>query len=297
MSLKSMTGFGAGAASSDAVEINVEMKSVNNRFLDVVVRTPSLYSRFENEISKSVRAKLARGRVDISVTRKDLSQPEVELSLNKDLLGKYLECSEAIAKDLKISAGKFQQELVLQALGRREVLDLSVSERSETEGEDVLLMAAIEQGLDALIEMRVREGATLEKEVLSHLDSLEQVAKRISEVSQDAVEVFRERLKQKLDALSDEFEVDEARLAQEVAYLAERADITEELVRVASHIQQFRSIVAQEEGGRKLEFLLQEFLREVNTIGSKSQNAEVASLVVESKSLIEKIKEQVANIE
>lgn len=297
MSLKSMTGFGSGAEANDAVEINVEMKSVNNRFLDVVIRNPLLYARYENDVSKFVRSKLSRGRVDISITRKELSQPDVELSLNKALLAKYLECSEEIAKELKLSQSKFQQELVLQALSRREVLDLSVVERSETEGEEELLMKAIDAALSVLLSMRTEEGIALEQEVLSILDSLEKSVQQITEVSQDAGEVFRERLKQRLDSMSDEFEVDESRLAQEIAYLAERADITEEIARIGSHIQQFRSIVAQQEGGRKLEFLLQEFLREVNTIGSKSQSAEVAALVVEAKSCIEKIKEQVANIE
>jgi uncharacterized protein (TIGR00255 family) len=298
MSLKSMTGFGVGNAATDLVEVSVEVKSVNNRFLDIVCRFPNSYSRFENKCAKLAKSKLDRGRVDISVSRRELSIKPQDISFNQELYENYLKIAKQLADESGFDPQGYLQEASLKALSRREVLEFGASENSDNSAEEKILLEALGQALDGLIQMRVDEGTALEKEIKSLLGSVNKVAGKISKLAPSVPQEFKERLSKRIDKLQQtEFKLDEARLAQEVALIADRTDITEELARIDSHSKQFAEGLEQNQGGRKLEFILQELLREFNTIGSKTQNIEISTLVIDGKSFLEKIREQAANVE
>ena len=294
--LRSMTGYGEGRAVSDTVEVAVEMKSVNHRFLDLVFKTPGVYSKLEVELSKTVKEKIKRGRVEVYVSRRDTSSPQFEVKLNEGLFLGCLEHVQAIFSRLSLSSEQCLGPAILQLLNKREVLDI-VPKEADAGGEFTLVNEALRQALDALVAMRSREGEELEKEIKGHLQALADVVQSITVCAGQMPASFKDRLTQRLEKLSPGMELDAERLAQEVALLADRVDITEEIARLFSHLKQGETIISGDEGGRKLEFLLQEIGRELNTIGSKAQNSEITSLVIEGKSISEKLKEQVQNIE
>ncbi len=296
MSLLSMTGYGTARVSSGDVEIVVEMRSLNNRFLDVIWKLPSSYYSFEQELNKLVRSRLKRGRVEVFVSRSSKGASASELVFNPELFDKYIETAKESVKLVTGAEPTSLEQFALQLLNKREVVEVVPAQAEECD-EYSLLEKVVLEALEAMLAMRKCEGGNLEQELASQLRELEGFQSAISQSAELAVSEFRERLSAKLERLKPEVEVDAQRLAQEVALLAERADITEEMVRLRSHIQQFRALMSGAEGGRKLEFLLQEMVREVNTTGSKSQKAEIASLVVESKAVLEKIREQIQNIE
>lgn len=294
-----MTGFGEGRASTEGVELVVEVKSVNHRFLDVVCRLPSAYSKFEIEIGKNIKNSLRRGRVEVSVQRSKGNNGSTSVSFNSELFGSYVEVIKSSLKQQGISEKLALGESVASIYARREVLDVSASEEAESiDGEWQLLESALAQALDSLRAMREAEGGVLEKELLSQLSSLEKEVRSIEGESKRTPIEFKERLEQRLEKYAPgNTVVEPERIAQEVVLLADKIDITEELARLESHFEQFRSVLGTVQSGRKLEFLLQEFGREVNTIGSKAQNAEITTRVVECKAILEKIREQVQNVE
>lgn len=296
MAIFSMTGFGEGRAEANGVAVTVEAKSVNHRFLDVVFRLPSSYSRFEQDLARAVKANLKRGRIEVSVSRGDSGDPAFALHFNKDLFGKYLAVyREGFALAATPEAAAIGSAVVT-ILNKREVLEMAPVEAS-IDSEQSLVLDAVTAAIHNLISMRAREGAELENELNQQLTTLETTVRTVQEKVASAPVDFKARLMAKLERVSPGMELDPERLAQEVALLAERVDVTEELIRLQSHFLQFRKILSEAEGGRKLEFLLQEFGREINTIGSKAQNGDVTSLVIEAKSIVEKLREQVANIE
>lgn len=299
MTCMSMTGFGEGRASTEGVELVVEVKSVNHRFLDVVCRLPSAYSKFEIEIGKNIKNSLRRGRVEVSVQRSKGNNGSTSVSFNSELFGSYVEVIKSSLKQQGISEKLALGESVASIYARREVLDVSASEEAESiDGEWQLLESALAQALDSLRAMREAEGGVLEKELLSQLSSLEKEVRSIEGESKRTPIEFKERLEQRLEKYAPgNTVVEPERIAQEVVLLADKIDITEELARLESHFEQFRSVLGTVQSGRKLEFLLQEFGREVNTIGSKAQNAEITTRVVECKAILEKIREQVQNVE
>ncbi|MCB0323997.1 MAG: YicC family protein [Bdellovibrionales bacterium] len=292
----SMTGFGRATAADGGVELTVEVKSVNHRFLDVVCRLPGAAARYESEVVRVVRTALRRGRVEVFVARADARPPKYQVSFNEALFGQFV---GKLQEGLRASGVKERNLLgpaVANILTRREVLEIA-AEESSVEGEWPILERALAAALTELSEMRRIEGAELEAEMRRQLGELECLIAGISQKVAETPTQYRERLTQRLERISPTLEVDPDRLAQEVALLADRVDTSEELARLASHVQQFQRMLTEGEGGRKLEFLLQEFGREINTIGSKAQNGEVTLLVVDAKAVIEKLREQVQNVE
>jgi len=295
MPLVSMTGFGSSQGSTRGVELNVEIRTVNHRFLDINCKLPQTYARFEPEISKVLRGALKRGRVDVTVLRSEKSDERYETKFNEDLFRSYVDITRHA---LKLAGLKEKSALPIalpHILFRREVLEVGGSSAG-TDEDWSFLEPAVRAAVKGLCEMREAEGKALEAELVAQTNALQQIAKQIKELSEKTPQSFAERLKARLDRIGD-VTVDPARLAQEVAILADRIDVTEELVRLESHLQQFRQVMSGSEGGRKLEFLLQEIGREINTTGSKSQNSEITTLVVEAKAVVEKLREQVLNIE
>lgn len=292
----SMTGFGHAELSLGDLVIGVEAKTVNHRFLDVVWRLPAAYSSFEQDLSRLVREKFKRGRVDITVNRHKKAASDYEIIFDEDLFKQYL---TILKSALKSALGKDHDALehaVVNLLQRREVLDI-LPKPGDVISERALLESALQEALNGVQEMRVAEGKALERDLESRLLKLENIAAQILPLAENSTGAYRERLRTKLDRLGAEVQVDAQRLAQEVALFAERSDVSEEISRLESHIAQFRTATREIGNGRKLDFLIQEMGREINTTGSKSQSAEISALIVEAKAELEKLREQVQNVE
>lgn len=291
-----MTGFGRARREAEGILLEVELRSVNHRFLDVVCKLPPAYASLEQEVVKRVREKLSRGRVEVSINRTESGTGGVRVNFNKELFRAYWQAVGDALAEAKLKSAAAREQAALQLLSRREVLE-TVNDTVEDEAELALLYAALEEGLRSLLEMRRSEGEALSSEILRLLAEFEQSIEQLTRESRETVSVFKEKLAARLEKLAPEVEIDPARLAQEVAILADRTDITEELSRLRSHLEQFRLLLAQPGNGRKLDFLIQEMGREVNTCGSKAQNSQVQLHVVDAKAGLEKIREQIQNIE
>lgn len=297
MTLSSMTGFGTATVELPGASMSVEARSVNHRGTDVVCRMPAVYNSFEADIIRLVREVISRGRVDINVSRTSVKDQTIQLKFQESLFQASLDAAKKAMAIAGVSEKDVLPSLVVQLLARREVLEL-VPVEVDTEIEQGQLLDVVKKALQAMVGMRLQEGKALSEELLSLVKGLEQVIAKITKLSGKTTQLFRERLMNRLEKLKPEVDVEPQRIAQEVALAAERTDITEELARIASHISQFRdTIKGGGMVGRKLEFLLQELGREVNTTGSKVQNSELSSLVIEAKLYLEKMKEQVLNVE
>lgn len=292
----SMTGFGAAENRAGQVHLSVEVRSVNNRFLDISFKLPGSYYRFEQDLAGVVKDCVKRGRVEVFVTRKDMGAQDYDLVFNRGLFAKYLKIGRQVVAAAGPADDRLIGELVCDVLRRREVLEL-VPKDADVGREYRALEKALRQALAGLVRMRSKEGKALENEINRQLKLLRKFVKEISQFAKEAPHELRRRFEARLARIAHSVEIDEGRLAAEVALLADRVDVTEELVRLDSHCLQFKQAIAEGGGGRKFEFLLQEIGRELNTIGSKAQKSEVTALVVEAKAVAEKMREQVQNIE
>ena len=292
--IRSMTGFGAGRAQAGGESVAVEVRSVNGKFCDVRAHLPRELAGLEPVVARIVKSRVARGVVDVNVRREAPGNlrgaaPRVDLGL-----------AAAYAKALRELRGELglSGELTLHDLvGLDGVVGLSEVAPDPGPAAEAL-ERALADALGALDEMRRREGEALARDLSARLAAVEKGAAVIRAAAPQSVEAYRERLALRVAELSRGVPLDPARLAQEVAFFAERVDVTEELTRLASHLVQLRALVASDApAGRRLEFLVQEVNREVNTIGSKSQNAGIAAQVVELKAELERMREQIANVE
>ena len=293
--MKSMTGYGRGECTMYERKFTVEIKAVNHRYNDITVKLPRAIMGFEDEIKKAISKKVFRGKLDVFVNFESFSQEDINISVNEPLAKSYTETLRKLKSDLHLD-GDVTIEIVSKFPDVITV-DKSISnENTENEIRECL-MKAVEDATDAFVAMREVEGETLKKNIIEKVafvnDALQKIEERAPWVSKD----YRARLEAKLADL-DEIQVDESRLLTEVLLFADKACIDEEITRLHSHISQMYSIV---EGnvpvGRKLDFLVQEMNRETNTIGSKSNDIEITNHVVDIKSEIEKIREQIQNIE
>ena len=292
MMIRSMTGYGKGEITDEQGRCSVEVKTVNNRYGEVSVKMPRSFLGYEHEVRKAVAARIKRGKADLFVQWEPALTEVVVPSVNHAVARGYKQAFEALAHDLHISA---DVPLAL-IIGQRNVLQESVSE----EPSDLLslVLQAVERALDSLDQMRLREGEALKADLAERRCALAGLVAQVRTRAPLVISEYHAKLQQRLAKLLDGAELDPQRLAQEVALLADRCDITEELVRLASHFTQFdEALDLQEPVGRKLDFLMQEFNREVNTIGSKANDGVVTGLVVQMKAELEKMREQVQNIE
>ncbi|MBL0388819.1 YicC family protein [Tumebacillus sp. ITR2] len=291
--IKSMTGYGRAEVLQDGYRILVEIKAVNHRYAEVVVRLPREYLQFEDGMKKAVSERISRGRLDVFLTVERTGPLGRAVTVDLELAMQLKRAADELAAHLGLSE-TLQLEQILKQPGV-----LSVAEAVENPEElGNLLLACTAQAADNLVEMREREGQRLYHDFVARLEKLRGFTSRIEERSPVVVAEYRERLEKRLRDLLDGQGVEEGRLLTEVAVFADRASIAEELVRLTSHFEQFLHIAeAPEPVGRKLDFLVQEMNREVNTIGSKANDLGIAQLVVEAKSLLEQIREQVQNIE
>ncbi|MBT6296110.1 MAG: YicC family protein [Nitrospina sp.] len=292
--LKSMTGFSRYENQSEDLTCKVEIRSVNNRFIDINTRLPKSLAPLELPLKKMVKTKCARGSFDISIAieKNGDSEAGLEVNPNLPLATEYLKAFKEIQDGLGLK-GEIDINTILS---QRDVVK-SELKKVEFSCEDIV-MQSVDRALTDLIKMREDEGKNLEKDILNQISSIETLRKSIAAKQSITIQKFQEKLNEKIKILTSGIEIDPARIAQESALLADRCDVTEEIVRLKSHLEQFNILIASNDPqGRKLEFLTQEINREVNTTGSKTIDLEVSSAVIEMKSCLEKIREQLANIE
>ncbi len=290
--IRSMTGFGAGRGASGGEELDVEVRSVNHKFCEVKVRVPRELAALEIEAVKVVRERLARGGVEVSVRRPGGAAglaPRIDVALAESYAHAF--------RELQARLGLGGAVRLADVIGADGVVRLE-ERTADLDAAREALRRALGAALDALVSMRGREGHALAADLAGRLDVLDGLVARVEKQGPQALEHHRARLAERVQELARGVAVDPARLEQEVVLLADRTDVTEEVTRLRSHVGQVRGLLQlAEPAGRKLDFLVQEMHREVNTIGSKSQSAEISSLVVAMKAEIERIREQVQNVE
>ena len=292
-----MTGFGEGSgllelAGGGQVSFKVICKSVNNRFLDVSLRLPPKLSHLDYALQKIIRPLLSRGKVDISVTREVFGQNS-QLLLNVDVLNRAIEDVSKISLP-GIAADDLVKITFSSLLARKEVLDLTGSE-TDIEAEAGIVEKVILEAVGNLIQSRKVEGERLTTEVLSIIQEMNGIAAKIEKAAILAPKIIKEKFNERLSQLYVNYAPDDQRLLQEIAILSDKVDVREEIVRLNSHLLHFKEVI--NEGGRKLEFIVQEMGREINTIGSKTSQIEVSAMVIDMKSYLEKLREQLQNIE
>lgn len=295
--IRSMTGFGRASFELDGAHCDVEVRSVNHRFLDVGVRLPRLLSFCEPEVRARVQERFSRGKTDVSISLPGGAAAPARVEIDLATAAQYVEAAAALEAKHGL-AGGLDAARLLSLPGVARSLEREIDETPLREA----LLAALDRALAAAEAMRAREGEALDRELRSRLARVAELATAVEGRAADVVVAVRERLSRRAEQLrQDTGLLDEARLAQEVVIAADRLDVTEEIVRLRSHVEQFERILAEsapgKPAGRRLDFLLQELGREANTVGSKGQDAPVAHLVVELKTELERIREQVQNVE
>lgn len=289
--LRSMTGYGQGAASGETFSVSIDLRSVNNRNLDIQWRAPVELVSLEIPLKKQIQAAVSRGRVDVNISFSQ-SAP-VDYQLNRSMLTGYLAALRAMRDEFGLAG-----EPDLATIAR--LPNLLLTTTGPGLGEEVVrgIEEALTRALASLVAMRAVEGHELQKEMLMRVDRIETSLVAIEQNESGVVDAYRERLRKRVGELLEKTVIDETRLAQEVAYLAERSDITEEIARLRSHLGQLRDLLSGgSEIGKKLDFLLQEVNREANTILSKSAELSICDAAITIKTEVEKLREQAQNVE
>ena len=289
-----MTGFGRCESQNDDYSCKTEIRSVNNRYIDINTRFPKSMMTLDASVKKLIKSLCARGSFDLNVSIEKITGDSggQVLQPNMELAQQYHQAFQEIKDNLEIE-GKIDINLLLSMKDVVKVESVVMDPAREE-----LILDTVQDALSALIKMREEEGKNLHDDILSRLESTEKNARFIKSRQSESVRTYKERLEERIKVLSDGVEIDPLRMVQEAAIMADRCDVTEELVRLESHIKQFKSLLEDNQPlGRKLEFLIQEINRETNTIGSKTIDSEVSQTVIEIKSDLEKIREQLQNIE
>ena len=289
-----MTAFGRGEFQQGDSRYFAEVKSLNNRHRDIILRIPRNHQQLEEGLRAIISSRVRRGRIEVSFQIERGSQESpYNVELNLPLAESYLK----IFKQLAAHTG-VDQEIRLESLLQLKDIILIKPETGDVEELQKGLHEVLTIGLDALDEMRTKEGNAIEKDFIKRLDRLDSYMNDVQTHAPELIEAYRKRLTDKIGNMLNEVEIDQIRLAQEVAFLAERSDITEEIVRTRSHLNQFREYLSLDDAvGRRLDFLIQEINREVNTLGVKASDNIISGIVVEMKAELEKLREQVQNVE
>ena len=290
----SMTGYGKGEYKKDGLELVVEMKTVNNRYLDVSVKAPRVFTAYDDVIRSIIREKITRGHVDVFVSVKDNREKQTSLTVDLDLAKSYV----AAAQEIKQNFPTLHDDITVSSLLRYpELLKQDDVKTSADEELVFALKSALSLALDALNKMRETEGEKLKTDMLNRVKTIEGIVVKITERAPLISSAYKEKLTARIKEYLVDVNPDESRLLTEVALFADKSNIDEELTRLRSHIEQFRAICMEGIVGRKLDFLVQEFNREANTTCSKSNDVTITRLGLELKNEIEKIREQVQNVE
>lgn len=291
--IKSMTGYGKGQAAGEGIAFTVEIRSVNHRYSDISLKVPRILMPLEAEIRKRVGERLRRGKIDLFVSQEVGETAGARPALNRPLAEAYFETFRQ-TRELFGLAGEIPLSLIVN---QRDVITL----REEEPAEGAIrpcLEEALGKALEAAEQMRLTEGEALRRDVDGRLVTIEEMVNRIEKRAPEIPREWQGRLAERLNRLAGDLPLDPQRVAQEIAVFADRCDITEEIVRFRSHLEQFRTLLAATEPvGRQMDFLVQELNRETNTMGSKSNDPELTRQVVALKAELEKVREQVQNIE
>ena len=291
--IKSMTGFGAGDAETADFKVHIDVKAVNQRFLETNYHMPYSMNMFENQLTKKIKEYASRGKLDINIRFQDLRDKAVTVKVDKGLVAAYGQALQEISSQLELSA----PVTAAQIASYPDVLKLN-EENADLEAAQPVLMQAMEQALESFVAMREAEGQNIQRDLLARIGTLENFVGELEKLAPEIVAAYRQRLENLLREYLAKEDIEESRIIQEVALFTDKVNYTEETVRLRSHFDQFRQIItAGEPVGRKLDFLIQEMNREINTVASKANSAGAAQFVVDVKSEIEKIREQIQNIE
>ena len=289
----SMTGYGKGAYNQNEIELTCEIKTVNNRYLDISMKAPRIFSAYEETAKGIIREKLTRGHADVYISFKDKREKETSLCIDMQLANSYV----AAADVLKAQFPSLQDDVTLSSVLRYPEVLKQEDTQSLDENVKEALKTALNLALDSLNEMRSVEGEKLKQDMLSRVQTIEGLVEKISVRAPLIAKEYRSKLTARVQEYLQGAKIDENRILTEVAVFADKSNIDEELTRLRSHIEQFREICKEKVVGRKLDFLVQEFNREANTTCSKSNDVEITRLGLALKNEIEKIREQVQNLE
>jgi len=291
--LRSMTGFGRERAAFEEREILVEIRSVNHRFYEFTARTPRAYGYLDEKLKSLLGGKITRGKVEVSVYIYNKEGVNADITVNKEIAHGYLDALRAAAPELEV-----EDDLKLSDIMRLSDLFTVVKTQENEEQVWEQVKQTAERALEKFVEMREVEGVKMHDDIASRLGFIEQMVKSVEERSPKVNDLYREKLYAKLTELLKDRNIDDSRVLTEAAIFSEKTAVDEETVRLHSHIAQFRTLInSSEPVGRKLDFLVQEMNREVNTTGSKCSDLEITKTVVDLKSEIEKIREQIQNVE
>lgn len=291
--IKSMTGYGRSEKVIDNYEISVEMKSVNHRYADYNIRVPRSYSFLEEFVKSYLQKYISRGKIDVFVSIKKQQDDTAEITLNKPLAESYVKALRSIAEEFGV-----KDDISVSTVARYNDVFEVVRTPEDEEKIKEMTNEVLSEATLGFIEMREREGKKLADDMVARNDVIRSMVKKIDEIAPTTVIEYRNKIEERIRELIADADVDETRLLTETAIYADKLCINEEIVRLSSHLDEFDRIMGTGAAvGRKLDFLLQEMNRETNTIGSKSNNLEIAKLIVEIKSELEKIREQLQNIE
>lgn len=292
--IRSMTGYGKQNLNIEKREYQVEIKSVNHRYLDINVKMPKTLSYLEDAVKKEISEKIKRGKIDVFITFENNSQEGRNIDINKELAQLYIKKLRELAEDEKISSNIEVMEIAKLP----DVLTIRMDEEDEKIKQE--MKQVTKQAAEKIIDMKIVEGDKISQDLLRRIDKIENKIEEISSKSTGLIEEYVVKLEKRVKEILKTDEIDKSRLAQEVVIYADKCSIEEEITRLKSHIYQFRNLIASNENepiGKKLDFIIQEMNRETNTIGSKANNLETTNGVIDIKTELEDIREQIQNIE
>ena len=290
--MKSMTGFGRASLESNGKNYIIEIKTVNNKYSDITVKSPKRLSFMEDRIRKQIANRITRGKVEVSVSFFDFSNKSKNVVLNKEIAKEYIKQLKEIADENNLS----ENISVVEIAKLPDILNSIDSDNDEEIASEAL--QCLNMALDSLIEMRKTEGENIKQDLLVRIERVQNLVDKIAENSKGIVEEYVSKLEKRVKEILKTDVVDENRIAQEAVIYADKTSIEEELTRLNSHIVQFKELVNSDGPvGKKLDFMIQEMNRETNTIGSKSSDIQMTNIVIDIKNILEKIREQVQNIE
>ena len=291
--VKSMTGYGCARGQSENIGIVIELRSVNNRYLDCSIRIPRVYTAMEDGMKALVQKHISRGKVDVYVNLDTSKAESITVEVNKPIADSYMKALDQLEKMYGI-----KNDVTTLSLSRFQ--DVLTVEKAETDTDALSkdICAVLEEALRGFDEMRAVEGEKLYKDISARLDEIERLTAMAEERSPVTVAAYREKLAARMAEILESRDIDENRILLEAAIFADRVAVNEEIVRLRSHVSQLRTLLLSNEPvGRKIDFLIQELNREANTLGSKGNDSEMACIVIDLKAEIEKIREQIQNIE
>ena len=292
--IRSMTGYGKQSLNVDGREYQIEIKSVNHRYLDINIKMPKTLSYLEETVKKEISEKIKRGKVDVFITYEDNSKEGRNITINKELAKLYIEQLKELAEEEKISSNIEVMEIAKFP----DILTIKADEEDEKIKQEITQVTT--EATNKIVEMKAVEGEKIAQDLLQRISKIENKIMEISSKSTGLIEEYVVKLEKRIQEILKTEEIDKSRIAQEVVIYADKCSIQEEITRLKSHIYQFRNLITNNQNeaiGKKLDFIIQEMNRETNTIGSKANNLEITNGVIDIKTEIEDIREQIQNIE